>query len=151
MCDDETFENIKKMIKEKKLIHIVTANVMHRIINNIYMNMSNSFWVHFLSEEITELNVLRNAREILPTDFTGFERFRRAIDDLFILIQSHTSTINRVQLLYEDDETNLLKNFFERIRALMYSQLPINYKTIIYNFYRTGLRIMYFKGNIIFT
>ncbi|XP_025419506.1 anaphase-promoting complex subunit 2-like [Sipha flava] len=110
--------------------------------------MSNSFWVHFLSEEITELNVLRNAREILPTDFTGFERFRRAIDDLFILIQSHTSTINRVQLLYEDDETNLLKNFFERIRALMYSQLPINYKTIIYNFYRTGLRIMYFKANM---
>lgn len=137
------------MIIEKDLSIIVSANVMHRILNNINFNIKNSFWLHFLNEEIVDLNILRNALEYLTTDISGFEKFRIAIDGFFQLIHSYVPTIKRVQMLHEN-EMDLFKHYYSRIRFLLESQLPIKYKTIVYHFYRTSLRIMYFRGNIFF-
>lgn len=44
-------------------------------------------------------------------------------------------------MLFEDNRIHLLKNMNAQICALLHSQLPSDYNTIIYEFYRTALKV----------
>lgn len=113
--------------------------VMNKIKEDLMENM-NEFWLYFMPNDVVELSSLKTEGK-LPEDFVGFEKFRSAIDDLFNLAQSYVSTINRLQMLFENDQINLLKNLNAQICALLHSQLPSDYNTIIYQFYRAALRV----------
>lgn len=138
-CDDNTFLLIKKIIVKNKLKSFVHGMVMNKIKEDLMENM-NAFWLYFMPNDIVELSSLKTEEKI-PEDFVGFEKFRTAIDDLFNLAQSYVDTINRLQMLFENDKINLLKNLNAQICALLHSQLPSDYNTIIYQFYRAALRV----------
>lgn len=138
-CDDEQFVLIKKIIIENKLSSFVHGMVMNKIKEDL-MSKVNEFWLYFMPSDVVELTGL-NKQEKIPEDFVGFEKFKSAIDELFNLAQSYVDTINRLQLLFENNKINLLKNLNAQICALLHSQLPSDYNTIIYQFYRAALRV----------
>lgn len=115
---------------------------MNNIINEIYTIMSKQFWLYFLRDEFIELSQLQNLNELTPEDINGFEDFKNAVDGFYKLITSYYITINRLQLLYEDNKIDLLNNYHIRICALFYSKLPSNYNNVIYHFYKIPLRII---------
>lgn len=138
-CDEEQFLEIKKIIVENKLISFVHGMVMNKIKDNL-MSKINEFWVYFMPNNIVELSGLQS-QDCIPEDFIGFEKFKTAIDELFNVAQSFVFTINRLQMLFENSSINLLKNLNAQICALLHSQLPSNYNTIIYQFYRAALKV----------
>lgn len=137
--DDEQFIALKKIIVKNKLKSFVHGMVMNKIKENFMENM-NAFWLYFMPNDVVELTGLKTEEKV-PEDFVGFEKFRSAIDDLFNLAQSFVDTINRLQMLFENKKINLLKNLNAQICALLHSQLPSDYNTIIYQFYRAALRV----------
>lgn len=113
--------------------------VMNKIKEDL-MEKMNEFWLYFMPNDVVELSSLKSEEKI-PEDFIGFEKFRTAIDDLFNLAQSHIDTISRLQMLFDNSKINLLKNLNAQICALLHSQLPSDYNSIIYQFYRAALRV----------
>lgn len=138
-CADDEFITIKKIIVEKKLLNFVHGMVMNRIKQDL-MSKINEFWVFFLPNDVVELSCLKT-EENISIDFVGFEKFKTAVDELFNLAQSYVETISRLQILFENNKINLLKNLNAQICALLHSQLPSDYNTIIYQFYRTALKV----------
>lgn len=112
---------------------------MNRIKQDL-MSKINNFWLFFIRNDIVELSCLKTEEKI-PENFVGFEKFKTAIEELFNLAQSYVETLNRLQLLFENNRINLLKNLNAQICALLHSQLPSDYNTIIYQFYRTALEV----------
>lgn len=113
--------------------------VMSKIKEDL-MSQINEFWLYFMPDNVVELTALRTQEQI-PKDFVGFEKFKSAIDELFNLAQSYVDIINRLQMLFENNKINLLKNLNAQICALLHSQLPSDYNTIIYQFYRVALKV----------
>lgn len=130
---------IKQIIINNKLISFVHGMVMDRIKQDL-MSKVNEFWLYFMPNDIVELSHLIT-QEKTPEDFIGFEKFKSAIDELFNLAQSYVDTINRLQMLFENTKINLLKTLNAQICALLHSQLPSDYNTIIYQFYRCALKV----------
>lgn len=124
---------------ENKLKSFVHGMVMIKIKEDLMENI-NTFWLYFMPDNVVELSGLKSEEKI-PEDFVGFEKFRSAIDDLFNLAQSYVDTINRLQLLFENSNINLLKNLNAQICALLHSQLPSDYNKIIKQFYQAALRV----------
>jgi len=104
------------------------------------MSKINEFWLYFMPNDVIELSNL-SSNDQIPEDFLGFEKFKYAIDELFNLAQSYVETINRLQMLFENNRINLLKNLNAQICALLHSQLPSDYNTIIYQFYKVALKV----------
>jgi len=138
-CDDDQFDIIKQIIVKNKLVSFVHGMVMCKIKEDL-MSKINEFWLYFMPSNVVELTALRTQEQI-PEDFVGFEKFKTAIDELFNLAQSYVDTINRLQMLFENDKVNLLKNLNAHICALLHSQLPSDFNTIIYQFYRAALKV----------
>jgi hypothetical protein len=139
-CDDEQFVVIKNIIVENKLISFVHGMVMNKIKQDL-MAKVNEFWLYFMPNNVVELSGLKTQEQIFE-DYIGFEKFKTAIDELFNLAQSYVDTINRLQMLFENNNRiNLLKNLNAQICALLHSQLPSDYNSIIYQFYRAALKV----------
>lgn len=138
-CDDEQFITIKKIIVKNKLVSFVYGMVMNRIKQDL-MSKVNEFWLYLMPNNIVELNGLKSHGQT-PEDFVGFEKFKTAIDELFNVAQSYICTIHRLQLLFENDRINLFKNLNAQICSLLHSQLPSDYNSIIYQFYKAALRV----------
>lgn len=138
-CNDEQFLSTKKIIVDNKLTSFVHGMVTNKIKQNLMLKV-NEFWVYFMPNNVVELSGYQS-QERIPEDFIGFEKFKTAIDELFNVAQSFVFTINRLQMLFENNKINLLKNLNAQICALLHSQLPSNYNTIIYQFYRAALRV----------
>lgn len=113
--------------------------VMSKIKQDL-MSKINEFWLYFMPNNVVELTSLKTQEQI-NEDFVGFEKFKTAIDELFNLAQTYVDTINRLQMLFENNKINLLKNLNAQICALLHSQLPSDYNTIIYQFYRAALKV----------
>jgi len=120
--------------------------VMHTIKQDLMCKI-NDFWLYFMPYDVIEITNLSTNYDA-PGDFSGFEKFKYAIDELFNLAQSYVETINRLQMLFENNRINLLKNLNAQICALIHSQLPSDYNTIIYQFYRVALKV-FTKDDII--
>lgn len=138
-CDDEQFLAIKKIIVDNKLISFVHGMVTHKIKQDL-MSKINDFWLYFMPYDVVELSYLLPSDDV-SGDFSGFEKFKCAVDELFNLAQSYVETINRLQMLFENKKINLLKNLNAQICALLHSTLPSDYNKIIYQFYRVALRV----------
>lgn len=125
---------------ENKLTSFVHGMVMNKIKQDLMVKV-NEFWLYFMPNDVVELCGLKT-QEQTPEDYIGFEKFKTAIDELFNLVQSYVDTINRLQMLFENNNRiNLLKNLNAQICALLHSQLPGDYDTIIYQFYRAALKV----------
>ncbi|XP_025201146.1 anaphase-promoting complex subunit 2 [Melanaphis sacchari] len=145
-CDDEQFLEIKKIIVENKLISFVHGMVMHAIKQDL-MSKINDFWLYFIPNDVIEL-CNHSPHDDVSEEYIGFVKFKYAIDELFNLAQSYIETINRLQMLFESNRINLLKNLNAQICALLHSQLPSDYNTIIYQFYTVALKV-FTKDDII--
>ncbi|XP_050527151.1 anaphase-promoting complex subunit 2 isoform X2 [Daktulosphaira vitifoliae] len=77
----------------------------------------------------------------MPEDYSGFEKFKTVICELYDTVQSYTEIVNRLQLLFDTSRTNLKKNFYVQTCAILHSTLPDDYNAIIYQFYRVALRV----------
>lgn len=104
------------------------------------MSKIKDFWIYFIPHSVVELTSLMTLENI-PKDYTGFEKFKTVIDKLSNLAQSHNDVINRLQMLFKDKRINLEKNMNAQICAILHSQLPGDYNMIIYEFYRTALKV----------
>lgn len=113
---------------------------MSKIKEDLMTKINNDFWLYFMPNDVVELSCLKTQEQLLE-DFVGFEKFKTAIDGLFNMAQSYIDTINRLQLLIEDNRINLLINLNALICGILHSQLPSDYNTIIYQFYRAALRV----------
>jgi len=113
--------------------------VTHKIKQDL-MSKINDFWLYFMPYDVVELSYLLPSDDV-SGDFSGFEKFKCAVDELFNLAQSYVETINRLQMLFENNKINLLKNLNAQICALLHSTLPSDYNKIIYQFYRVALRV----------
>lgn len=114
--------------------------VMNKIKQDL-MAKVNEFWLYFMPNNVVELSCLKTLGQT-PEDYIGFEKFKTAIDELFNLAQSYVDTISRLQMLFENNNRiNLLKNLNAQICALLHSQLPSEYNSIIYQFYRVALKV----------
>jgi len=121
---------------------------MHSIKQDL-MSKMNEFWLYFMPNDVIELSNLNTTTHgEIPEDFVGFNKFKYAIDELFNLAQSYTDTTNRLKLLFDNDKINCLGNLNAQICALLHSQLPSDYDTIIYQFYRVALKV-FTKDDII--
>lgn len=105
-----------------------------------FMSKTGEFWSYFVARETFEA-VTRILKENIPQDFFGFEKFRTTVNKLFDLAQSYVQTISRLQTLFDDKKIDLLNNFNAQISAILHSQLPNDYNTIIYQFYRITLKV----------
>jgi len=135
------------MIIEEKIRNTVSEKVLNNIIKEMSLEIKNSFWPYFCNNKVLEGSFQR-LEEYLPADYSGFELFKDAINKFYNLYQSYMNTIKRLQMLYEDNEIDMSKHFFNRICALLHFQLPANYIVTIHNFYRAALRII-MKGNFL--
>lgn len=138
-CDNEQFVTIKNIIVKNKLISFVYGMVMNKIKEDL-MSKINDFWLYFIPDSVIELTTLKTLKTI-PEDFTGFEKFKTAIIKLFDVVISYDDIIKRLQMLFEDNKINILKNMIAQICAILHSRLPSDYNTIIYQFYRAAFKV----------
>jgi len=146
-CDDDKFFSIKNMIIEEKIRNTVYEKVLNNIIKEMSLEIMNIFRPYFCCSEVVE-GSSQHLEENLHTDYSGFELFKDAVNKFYNLHQSHKNTIKRLQMLFEDNEINMSEeHLYKQMCTLLRSELPANYMTVIYQFYRTALRVI-MKGNI---
>lgn len=111
--------------------------VMDKIKEN-FMSQTKEFWLYFVTKKAFD-TATQLVQKDIPQNFLGFEKFRTAVNLLFDVAQSYVYILNRLQMLFENNQINLFGNFNALIAATLHSQLPNDYNTIIYQFYRTAL------------
>ncbi|XP_050425867.1 anaphase-promoting complex subunit 2 [Adelges cooleyi] len=139
-CDDVQFQSIQEMIKTNKFSNFVYEMVNIRVREEIKSKILNEFWLYFMSDNVVDCSFLKD-QDLMPDDYSGFEKFKTATCELYGIILTYTETIKRLQLLFDSEKTNLRKNFLLQICAILHSTLPAEYNTIIYQFYRVALKV----------
>lgn len=146
-CDDKQFQMIVHMIINNNLAHVVTGYVMNTIMNRMNAQLSSEVWYSFMCDRLIDRDILKVMNIKIESDLAGFLQFRNAIDEYFLLTQSNLYFVCRLELLHSN-RVSLIKQFYERVGALLHSRLPFGYQTLVYNYFRTTLRVT-IKGNLV--
>ncbi|XP_076171887.1 anaphase promoting complex subunit morula [Ptiloglossa arizonensis] len=131
-CTDEEFTKIINEIKALNLTHLVMDMVIYHIEVYIRQNVAPVFWKKFMTTVDGQ---------------KGFERFKCAVDELYIHVTEFLPLLKKLEylkqheLVHSSEGNDIFSQFKLIVRSTLLSQLPLHYEHILKQFYKIAFNV----------
>lgn len=136
-CSPTEFEEVLKILVDMKMESSIKDVILSSIEVYLRQRIVPEFWRKFTT---------------FCDDMEGFQRFKNAVKELYDNLYCFIPMLERLDKLNElclpkkciYGESYVMAGFKQLVRATLFSQLPLDFQHIVYNFYKISLNVFCF-------